>query len=195
MFLKLLFRIIELAVNESGDNSVIKQYVLKNFDKFNLNAQAYLVLGVMAEENDKDDFALKLYAKGLESDPDELQLLNNYIWASLQTGNYNKDELILKCERVVKLYPENTQVLDTCSVVFNRFGLFTKTREILRKNPVLMRLDPRLYLRLAEAYEGLGQRAKAEENYQDAIAARRSNEKIKEQVRAGLKRVKENLKD
>ena len=145
---KVEFRVIELMIKHGDSADDYIKYIESNIDKFKLSAKLLLVLGIMAEDEEKYSIAQILYRKGLELAPDELHLLNNYIWASLQVENVDETEILKEVEKAKKLYPDDTMILDTCAEAYSKYKMYDKTIDLLRMDPVLLRLEPSLYLQL-----------------------------------------------
>ena len=188
---KIEFRIMELIIKSSNTSNSNKEYIRDNIEKFKFPVKTLLVLGIMAEEAKKNIIAQDFYKKGLELVPDEIHLLNNYIWVSLNLKSADKDEILKEAEKALKLYPENTMLLDTCTTAFNKYKEYDKSIEVLRKNPALFKLDPSLYLRLGDAWLGKGVDTEARNAYKNAERAQRSTEETKEEARLKLSNLKE----
>ena len=187
---KIEFRIMELIIKSPNISKNNEEYLRGNIEKFNFPVKTLLVLGIMAEEAKKNIMAQEFYKKGLELAPDEIHLLNNYIWVSLNLKSADKDEILKESEKAMSLYPDNTMLLDTCTTAFNKYKEYEKSIEVLRKNPALFKLDPRLYLRLGDAWLGKGVETEARNAYKNAERAQRSTDEIKEEARLKLNNLK-----
>lgn len=185
---KVEFRVIELMIKHGDSADDYIKYIESNIDKFKFSAKLLLVLGIMAEDEGKYSIAQILYRKGLELAPDELHLLNNYIWASLQVENVDETKILKEVEKAKKLYPDDTMILDTCAEAYNKYKMYDKTIDLLRMDPVLLRLEPSLYLQLGDAWAGKKNISEAKAMYEKIKVSKRSTEKL---IEAAKKRLNE----
>ncbi len=186
---KIQFRIVELIIKDPQSTASDDEYVVKGLSKFNFTPRTLMALGIMADEAQKPDMAQLIYKRGLELVPDEKHLLNNYIWASLHSKQVSESDIIAEADKALKLYPEDLMLLDTCTTAYNKFGKFDKTIEVLRKNPVLFRLEPSLYMRLGDAWSGKKVRSEAKKAYLNAEQAERSTPELKKEARKKLENI------
>ena len=189
---KIEFRLVELVIREENPAQSNLEYVINNIKDgtFKFPVQTLLVLGMMADEEKKYDLAATLYAKGLEQEPEEMHLLNNYIWASLNSDKPVKEKILPEVAKALKLYPDNTVILDTCTTAYNKYNDYDKTIEVLRKNPALFRLEPSLYLRLGDAWKGKAVQIEAKKFYEKALKAERSSDEIRREAQARLDNIR-----
>ena len=79
-------------------------------------------------------------------------------------------------------------ILDTCAEAYNKYKMYDKTIDLLRMDPVLLRLEPSLYLQLGDAWAGKKNISEAKAMYEKIKVSKRSTEKL---IEAAKKRLNE----
>ncbi len=141
---------------------------------------ALLLLGEIALAAQRWDEAIAAYNAVLKSQPRHFVAGNNLAWI-LAEKLQQPDRALLIVQEIWKgrggvkpVAPERlpAEFLDTIGVIYkklNRTDLFAEMRTIFEAAVRRYPADPRMYLYLADAQAGLGERSKALENYDMAF--------------------------
>jgi putative PEP-CTERM system TPR-repeat lipoprotein len=112
--------------------------------------------------------AREQYAKLADKDPNNVAVLNNLAWASMQMGAV--DEALSYAQRAHKMAPEQPQVLDTLAMVLLRKGNHKEALDKLNKAAERAPGDAGIRLHYAQALIAAGQSEKAQQVLKDLLA-------------------------
>ncbi len=131
--------------------------------------QAHMMLADLYMKKREYALAISAYDTLLKANPDYVPALNNL--AYLYAGGYgSKADALKLASKAYGLAPGNGGIADTLGYALLINGKTAEALKILEKAAVLLPKNPSVYYHISLAYKGMGDRVKAVENLQRAVA-------------------------
>lgn len=132
------------------------------------HADAWFFLSVAATERKKIQVAIELINNAIRLEPKHAEYVAQK--ARLHTMAGQREDAVAAADYGLSLKPDQSVVLDTLGVVFSRFELHEKARDVLRRSVEVAPDNAQFQFNLASVEQFLGNAEAAEQYYKGAIA-------------------------
>jgi len=130
-------------------------------------ADAWFFLSLAAAERRKVSVAIELVNSALRLSPRDAEYVAHK--ARLHTMAGEKTDAIAAADYAMTLEPDKPLVLDTLGVVYSRFEMHERAREVLKRSVSVSPDNAQFQFNLASVEQFLGNAVGAEEGYRNAI--------------------------
>ena len=146
------------------------QGVIEALDRHAYDAARWSRLGEIAWRKDLMGPAAECFRRAHRREPENAQHLNNFAYASLQSGSFDEAEVLAAAKKVHTMLPAHPSIVHTYASALLRCRKERDCLELLDKSPALTQRTARLLLVKAQAHERLEQWEPALKAYADCLS-------------------------
>jgi cellulose synthase operon protein C len=139
--------------------------VLQALEPHALDAARWIRLAETARANGLPPVAAACYRKAIRTDGENVALLNNFAYLSLQLDSYNAEEVLAAARKALALAPKNVNVTHTTATALLKTGNEKECITLLQSDRWATEKWAKLLLVLAQAHEKAGDRDAAVKAY------------------------------
>lgn len=139
--------------------------------------QLALVYDALKKHSESD----RLYEIGLNQDPENAVLLNNYSYSLAERG-IQLERALAMAKKAVAAQPENSSFLDTIGWVYYQMGEYTEAERYIRKAIEVGDASAVVHEHLGDVYEKMNDAARALEHWSIALGLDESNSALREKI-------------
>lgn len=155
-----------LALNK-GAFAALESYARQILELDNTYADAWFFLSLSAAEKRKISVAIELVDRALRLSSGDMEYVAHK--ARLHTMAGQQEAAVAAADYAMSLGPVQPLVLDTLGVVYSRFEMQDRAREVLKLSVSLMPDNAQFQFNLASVEQFLGNAEGAEQGYRNAI--------------------------
>jgi predicted Zn-dependent protease len=144
--------------------------VMEKLVEDSMSVADWSALALIAEKRGSFDLCARCYNHALRHEEENPALLNNYAWASLQTSEFNHEEVLKAIKKADALLPDRAEVLQTYAEALNKCDKAGECIKLLEGKPLLTKISSSLLYQLGIAYEKTGDARGALSSFRLALA-------------------------